>query len=293
MISGRIVKGIAGFYYVDDGEGHLYTCKAKGGFRKEKQKPLVGDFVSIQVVSEENKEATIVEIGQRKNALIRPEVAGVDQALILFALTNPEPNFGLLDRFLIMMNRQNIPCILCFNKTDLVSEDYVREVAENYHNSEAKVYTFTAKEEDNFDFLKELLQGKTTVLAGPSGVGKSTLTNKLFPEAKMETGEVSEKTKRGKHTTRHSQLYKLSEDTFLFDTPGFSAFDLSTDLEAEELKEYYPEFYPYEGLCKYNPCTHTHEPSCEIKKKVEEGAIKKVRYESYKQLFEKLSEKRY
>ncbi|MCQ2521540.1 MAG: ribosome small subunit-dependent GTPase A [Lachnospiraceae bacterium] len=291
---GRIIKGISGFYYVDTGDGEVVTCKAKGIFRKDKKKPLVGDYVKIEPVEgqEEDVTALVDQILPRKNALIRPEVAGVDQALVLFALTSPEPNFGLLDRFLIMMRRQNIPCLLCFNKTDLVDDAYVQDILKSYEQCGAEVFFFAAKEEPDFSFLRERLVGKTTVLAGPSGVGKSTLTNRLFPDAGMETGAISEKTERGKHTTRHSELFKIAEDTFLFDTPGFSAFDLAEDLSAEELKEYYPEFYPYEGRCKFNPCSHTHEPKCVVKEAVGAGEIPQMRYESYEALYKKCSDSR-
>ncbi len=290
------MKGISGFYYVETASGEYYTCKAKGVFRKDKKKPLVGDYVRIAKIEgdeEDGVNAIVEEILPRKNALIRPEVAGVDQALVLFAMASPEPNFGLLDRFLIMMRRQNIPCILCFNKTDLVQDEDVQKVLSIYQNCGEEVYSFAAKKTEDFAFLKAHLLGKTTVLAGPSGVGKSTLTNKLFPGAQMETGSVSEKTERGKHTTRHSELFKLAENTYVFDTPGFSAFDLSEDLEAQELKEYYPEFYPFEGHCKFNPCSHTHEPKCRIKEEVQNGMIARERYDSYEALYKKCSDRRY
>ena len=223
MKQGKIVKGIAGFYYVSVAGSGIYECKAKGAFRQQKLKPLVGDNVQIDIINEEEKTGNVVEILPRKNALIRPAVANVDQALVIFAGTSPKPNLNLLDRFLLMMEQQEVPTLICFNKEDLASETEIQELREAYETSGYPLYFLSAKEEDGIAPLREALQGKTTTVAGPSGVGKSTLINLLAPDVQMETGAISEKIQRGKHTTRHSQLIMLDEETYIFDTPVFSS----------------------------------------------------------------------
>ena len=205
-MQGKIIKGIAGFYYVRVVESGIYECKAKGVFRKEKIKPLVGDVVEIDILDDTQKKGNIVEILERKNELIRPAVANIDQALVVFAVTKPKPHFNLLDRFLIMMESKGIPVILCFNKKDIATEPEIQELKEIYASCGYQIVFTSALEEENVDEVKKLLEGKTTAIAGPSGVGKSSLINILQPEAQMETGSISEKIERGKHTTRHSEL---------------------------------------------------------------------------------------
>jgi ribosome biogenesis GTPase len=237
-MQGKIIKGIAGFYYVHTETGSVYECKAKGVFRKDKQKPLVGDNVTLDVLDEEKKLGHIAAILPRKNDLIRPAVANVDQALIIFAVTKPEPNFNLLDRFLILMEQKSLPCIICFNKQDLFSEEEKQELSQIYKKAGHKVLFSSALYEQGIEEIKELLEGKTTTVAGPSGVGKSSIINRLQPEIQMETGEISEKIERGKHTTRHSEIIPVNEHTYLVDTPGFSSL-LLFDLEKEELAGFY------------------------------------------------------
>ena len=205
-MQGKIVKGIAGFYYVHVVESGLYECKAKGIFRKEKLKPLVGDMVEIDILDETERKGNIVKILERKNELIRPAVANIDQALVVFAVTKPKPHFNLLDRFLIMMESKDIPVILCFNKKDIATEPEIQELKEIYETCGYQMIFTSAIKEENVGELKELLHGKTTAIAGPSGVGKSSLINIFQPDANMETGSISEKIERGKHTTRHSEL---------------------------------------------------------------------------------------
>ena len=219
-MTGKIIKGIAGFYYVNNGENKVYQCKAKGIFRNRKIKPLVGDDVEFSVLDEEAMEGNIDEILPRKNQLIRPAAANVDQALVLFALTHPAPNLNLLDRFLVMMSMEDIPVTLCFNKQDLGDEALMEQYRSIYGPAGYPVYFISAMEETGIEQVRSLLRGKTTVLAGPSGVGKSSLTNCIQPEAEMETGDISRKIERGKHTTRHSQLFFVEKDTYMMDTPG-------------------------------------------------------------------------
>ena len=290
-MQGKIIKGIAGFYYVNVVEFGVYECKAKGIFRKEKQKPLVGDNVEIEVLDEETMTGNITALLPRKNELIRPAVANVDQALVVFAVTRPSPHFNLLDRFLVMMERQDIPVVLCFNKEDIAEDEQVEKLRSVYEGCGYPCVFTSALEERNIEKIKELLKGKTTVMAGPSGVGKSSLINILNPDAKMETGDISSKIERGKHTTRHSELFTIAQDSYIMDTPGFSSLYVN-DFEKEELKYYFPEFDPYEGTCRFLGCDHVHEPDCAVKAAVEAGEIHEIRYKDYLEMYEELKSKR-
>ena len=290
-MQGKIVKGIAGFYYVHVVESGLYECKAKGIFRKEKLKPLVGDMVEIDILDETEKKGNIVKILERKNELIRPAVANIDQALVVFAVTKPKPHFNLLDRFLIMMESKDNPVILCFNKKDIATEPEIQELKEIYAACGYQMIFTSALEEDNVDEVKQLLRGKTTAIAGPSGVGKSSLINIFQPDAKMETGSISEKIERGRHTTRHSELIWIEENTYIMDTPGFSSL-YTNEFEKEELKYYFREFEQYEGQCKFLGCDHIHEPGCRVKQALEEGGIHPVRYQNYLEMYQELKDKR-
>ncbi len=290
-MQGKIIKGIAGFYYVHVVESGVYECKAKGVFRKNKIKPLVGDDVDIEILDEEEKTGNIIEILPRKNSLIRPAVANIDQALVVFAVAKPEPHYNLLDRFLVMMETEDLPVVLCFNKSDLVDEARIKELREIYEPAEYKLLFTSAKAEENICKIKEVLKGKTTAIAGPSGVGKSSIINLLQPKANMETGGISRKIERGKHTTRHSELFPVDEDSYIMDTPGFSSLNVY-DFEKEELKYYFPEFDPFEGQCKFCGCDHVHEPDCAVKTAVAEGRIHKIRYKDYLEIYEELKNRR-
>lgn len=290
-MTGKIIKGIAGFYYVNDGRNKIYQCKAKGVFRNRKIKPLVGDDVEFSILDEEAEEGNIDKILPRINTLIRPAVANVDQALVIFSITQPEPNLNLLDRFLVMMEMQQVPVIICFNKTDLADSAMVERYEAIYRPAGYRVEFISTYEEWGLDRLRELLKGRTTVLAGPSGVGKSSLTNRIQPEALMETGDISQKIQRGKHTTRHSELFYVEEDTYMMDTPGFSSM-FTPELEASQLKEYFPEFLPLEEGCRFLGCVHMGERDCGVKDGVREGSISPSRYENYRLMYEELKNKR-
>ena len=290
-MQGKIVKGISGFYYVHVVESGIYECKAKGIFRQQKMKPLVGDDVEIDIISEEKKTGNVAAILPRKNALIRPAVANVDQALLIFAAASPNPNFNLLDRFLVMIGRQDVPVILCFNKCDLITEEQKQEIEAIYEVSGCKILFVSAKKELGLKELQEILEGKTTTVAGPSGVGKSSLINLLAPEACMETGEISKKIERGRHTTRHAELIQLKGDGYIMDTPGFSSLYLP-EMEKEELQDCYPEFAAFEPYCRFQGCSHISEPDCGVKEALSEGKIHPVRYENYCQLYGELKDRK-
>lgn len=291
-MQGKIIKGIAGFYYVHSREtAAVYECKARGVFRKDGRKPLVGDDVELAVLDGEKRLGNISELLPRHSELIRPAVANVDQALVVFAIVKPKPNFNLLDRFLIMMGQQEVPCIICFNKQDI---DGAGEGAEYRRIYEACGYrtleTSTATGAGTKE-LKMLLAGKTTAVAGPSGVGKSSLVNSLQSGIVMETGQISVKIQRGKHTTRHSELIAVDENTYILDTPGFSSLGLF-DLEKEELAAYYPEFAGFEGGCRFGGCSHVAEKVCGVRDAVEQGKISRLRYDNYCLLYRELKERK-
>lgn len=285
-MQGKIMKGIAGFYYVHTAAG-LVECKAKGIFRKEQIKPLVGDNVEIQLVDEEKLLGNIVRILPRSNALIRPAAANIDQALVIFAIVKPNPNYNLLDRFLITMEKQKLPSVICFNKKDIATDNERQELSGAYGSCGYRVLFVSGKEKQGMEEIREQLKGKTTVVAGPSGVGKSTIINALYPNANMETGEISRKIERGKHTTRHAQLFALGEETFIMDTPGFTSLNLS-EMEKEELQSFYPEFKDYEKKCRFGGCAHINEPVCGVKAALGTGKISKVRYDNYVLLYDEL-----
>ena len=285
------MKGIAGFYYIHVAESGIYECKAKGIFRKEKKKPLVGDDVIIEVLDEENRVGNLVEILPRRNELIRPAVANVDQAMVIFAAQEPKPNFSLLDRFLISMEKQGIPTKICINKKDLVTGEELELLISEYKKCGYEVFTTSAEQEEGVEQMSALLKGKTTVVAGPSGVGKSSLTNLVQHGVEMETGAISQKLGRGKHTTRHSQLIQIDEGTYIMDTPGFSSLYVA-DMEKEELKDYFIEFAPYEGACRFQGCSHTHEPGCAVKEALDKGELSRIRYANYVEFYEELKDKR-
>lgn len=289
-MQGKIIKGIAGFYYVYTNSG-LIECKAKGIFRKDGIKPLVGDNVEIELVDEADHTGNIVKILPRKNALIRPACANVDQSLVIFAIVKPDPNYNLLDRFLISMEKQNLPSVICFNKKDIASKEEQDELLAAYSGCGYKVLFVSGAKNQGVEEIRSCLTGKTTVVAGPSGVGKSTIINALYPNANMETGEISRKIERGKHTTRHAELFALSEDTFLMDTPGFTSLSLG-NMEKEELQGFYPEFARYEKDCRFGGCAHLSEPVCGVKDALDRGEISRVRYGNYSILYEELKNRK-
>lgn len=290
-MTGKIIKGIGGFYYVVCENGITYECKAKGVFRNRKIKPLVGDNVEIEILDEEKNLGNIEDILPRFNWLNRPAVANVDQTVIIFAVSAPAPNFNLLDRFLINMEQHEVPTVICFNKVDLEDFRQSEDICRSYTKSGYEVLFISAESGYGIDVLEAVIKGKTTVFAGPSGVGKSSTLNSLFPDANVQTGGLSEKIQRGKHTTRHSELMFVDDDTYIMDTPGFSSL-YTEEIEAEDLKLYFPEIAAYTGTCKFNMCNHISEPGCLVKKAVSDGRISKMRYDDYVMIYNELKEKR-
>lgn len=290
-MQGKIIRGVGGFYYVQTEALGVLECKAKGIFRNLQVKPLVGDDVEVDVLSREEKLGNIRGISPRKNQLLRPAVANVDQAVVIFASSYPKPNLNLLDRFLLMMKTQEVPTCICFSKTDESQKGFLEELSQNYAESGHEIFfTSIVSGEGVADFRRCLL-GRTSVLAGPSGVGKSSMMNAIFPGAEMPTGEISQKIKRGKHTTRHSELFFLGEDTYVMDTPGFTSLRLP-DMEKEELREYYQEFARYQDECRFQGCVHVSEPDCRVKRALEQGEIPQGRYGNYRQFYEELRERK-
>ncbi|MGG5462359.1 ribosome small subunit-dependent GTPase A [Clostridium sp. B9] len=285
-MEGIIIKGIGGFYYIKTEEG-VIECKARGKFRYNSLKPMVGDRVTIKV---ENGKGVIEEIHERSSELIRPTVANVTQAFVVFAIKNPDINLDLLNRFLTLCEYNDIHAVVCLNKEDLCTEEEKDELKAIINDIGYEVLFINAKEGKGFDALKERLEDNITVLCGPSGAGKSTLLNSFIDREHMETGSVSEKIGRGKHTTRHSELIDI-DNGYLVDTPGFTTLDV-TFINRDSLKYCFPEFNDYNNLCKFNGCNHYKEPKCAVKEAVEEGKINKLRYEFYIKTLEEILNRR-
>ena len=289
-MNGLIVKGIGGFYYIKTEIG-LIEAKGRGIFRKQGITLCVGDRVEVSLLDETEKKGVIESILPRKNQFIRPPIANIDTFIVVFAAATPKPNYPVIDKFLITAEAKSIEPIICINKCDLVSKAEAKEISRIY-DSIYPVVLMSSKTGQGLSQLKTLIHGKKAAFAGPSGVGKSSILNALHPKAQMEIGEISKKTERGKHTTRHVEMFSIEGGGMLFDTPGFTSFEFGDDMEAETLGNYYREFVKYSPMCRYDDCRHLREPGCAVREAVESGEINKLRYESYKYLYEELKNKR-
>lgn len=288
MPEGIIIKGIGGFYYVKTGDG-VYECKAKGVFRKEGLTPLPGDSVSISVLDEHVKTGNIDVIHKRHTFFIRPAVANIDQIVLVAAAESPVPDLYLLDKLLITAEIRGVKPVIYVNKIDLDQDGNYQKIVDVYTQAEYRVIPGSTKTGSGMEGLKQILAGHVTAFAGQSGVGKSTLLNRIMDTWVMKTGEVSHKLERGKHTTRHAELVELRDGGYVVDTPGFSSFEL-TDIGFEELEQYYPEFKAYLGKCRFTGCSHISEPDCAVKEALQGGMIDESRYDRYVQLYRYLKD---
>ncbi|MGI6664101.1 MAG: ribosome small subunit-dependent GTPase A [Christensenellaceae bacterium] len=287
-IKGRIIKGIGGFYYVRDDAGKIYECRAKGIFRNEGVRPIPGDFVRFTAPTE-TAGGSIDEILPRKNELPRPLVANIDLLLVVVSAKKPKPDFMLVDKLLIYAMYYGIAAAIGMNKMDQAADE-TESLLIDYAKSGATLLYFSAEEKTGLSEVEALLQNKTTCLAGQSAVGKSSLLNALEPSLLLETGGLTRKTGRGRHTTRHSEFILLEKmNVMVVDTPGFSILE-AIDIEPEELRDYYPEFA--EATCRFDMCTHDKEPECGVKNLVEAGEIPLPRYERYIKILHELIERR-
>ena len=279
--NGRIVKALAGFYYVES-DGEVYQTRARGNFRQKGMKPVVGDFVEFS--AEENSEGYVLDIHERKNSLIRPSIANIDQAVVIMSTVSPDFSLNLLDRFLVFLEHKNIHPMVYISKLDLLTDLSVYEkVKADYEIIGYEVFL-------TVDDLVSSLHDKVTVFMGQTGAGKTTLLNKIAPEMQLETGETSEKLGRGRHTTRHVEFFELAGG-LIADTPGFSSLDYEVDNQPD-LNAAFPEILKISHGCKFRECTHTHEPSCEVKVALEAGEILQSRYDNYLQLLGEINKTR-
>ncbi len=280
-VNGIIIKGIGGFYYVKASH-NVYECKARGVFRKEKITPTIGDRVTIEA---DGEKGSIVEIVPRTSYLLRPPVANIDTMLIVIAAAEPSPNLTVADKMLVNAEISGIKPAVCINKTDLAESE---EIKDAYAKAGYDVIEVSAEKNEGIDALRSFLKGKSTAFAGLSGVGKSSLLS-LITDDDLETGAVSEKIRRGRHTTRHVELFELADGGYVMDTPGFSQLEVE-GIRAEELWRYFPEMADCDGKCRFRGCAHINEPDCAVKDKLAEGKIAHSRYESYRELYEKLKQ---
>lgn len=288
MKDGIIIKGISGFYYVEVGQD-LYECKARGIFRKKGLSPLVGDRVAISIIDEADKKGNIEKIYERKSELVRPPIANVDKVLITFSVKEPNPNMVLLDRFIVFSEKENLDIRIILTKVDLDEDGtIVDRIVSDYGRIGYKVIPVSVDTGQGIDQVRQELEGCISVFAGQSGVGKSSILNAIEPGFKIDTAEISQKLGRGKHTTRHSELYKIGPNAIVADTPGFSSFEL-TDIEIEELQEYFIEFAKFDGCRFGSKCIHKNEPACAVKEALEVGEIAESRYKSYLQILDEIN----
>lgn len=277
MLEGIIIKGYSGFYYVQTAD-ILWECSLRGKYRVKEQNFLVGDRVLITPISD--GKAVIEKVVKRENQLIRPPIANVEQVIIVMSFVSPSPDLNLLDRLLVLSEHQGLKSILCFNKLDLVAEENIIKYMKIYQDLGYPTLGVSAKTGYGIDSMREILKNNISVLAGPSGAGKSSLLKAIQPEFSLKTSAVSEKTQRGRHTTRHVELLKLKDGGFVADTPGFSRLVLP-QMAREDLAYYFPEIARLGVLCRFTSCLHQGEPDCAVDEAYREGLISEGRYQNY------------
>lgn len=290
MPSGIIIRGIGGFYYVKTESG-IYECKARGIFRKNDITPLPGDQVDISIIDEYTSKGSIDRILPRESELIRPAVANVNQLAVVIAVKSPVPDFILLDKLLVTAGLKNINPVILINKVDLDDDEEHKKIINAYSRTGIKLILLSSKLDMGFDMLAEAMKDKITVFAGQSGVGKSTILNRVLKLSVMKTGEVSNKIERGKHTTRHAELIELESGGLVVDTPGFSSFELE-GITCDELGMYYPEFEEHIEGCRFTHCSHISEPCCAVKGAVDEGHVGEDRYLRYIEIYKVLKKQK-
>lgn len=291
MPKGKIIKALSGFYYVMTDDRRIIQCRGRGVFRKNKITPLVGDYVVFQ--AENEREGYILEVKERKNMLIRPPISNVDQAILVFSAVEPNFSTALLDRFLVLVEFNNITPIICITKMDLIDEkviDKIRNYAEDYREAGYSVLLTSSETGEGIELVRPYLAGKTSVFAGQSGVGKSSLLNVLRPDLELKTADISSHLGRGRHTTRHVELIEM-DGGLVADTPGFSSLDFS-EMEAEDLSHAFPEMSRISDQCKFRGCLHMEEPKCAVKKAVENGEIPEYRYNHYQIFFQEIKDRK-
>lgn len=279
MKKGLIIQSQKELYHVKTMDKKIYLCKARGLFRDKNIKPLVGDRVDIQILDDNT--GYIENIYERKNHLIRPPISNIDQIVMVYSLKDPEINYLILDKYLAMLEHFNIPMVILINKIELVNDDEIKIFEEIYKKTDYKIIYTSAIEQKGIDNLKNVLKNKISSFAGPSGVGKSTIINLLHEDINMKIGDISKKTSRGKHTTRHVEIFEIDEDTFIYDTPGFTALSLDFIEDYKDVKFYFKEFEKYSNQCKFKNCEHINEPKCAVKGALEAGEISTSRYVNY------------
>ena len=294
MLEGRVLKGVGGFYTVNESGsvgGGLWECRLRGRFRREKQEVLAGDIVSFRPLDEVVKKGVVEEVGPRKNRLLRPPVANVDQALIVLAADQPQPDLQLLDRLLIMILAEDVQPLLCWNKEDLAGLGELEDLMKPYEAAGVTQMITCALNGLGADRLGGYLAGRTTVLAGPSGTGKSSLLNRIEPGIMLKTGEISDRIGRGRHTTRQVEWIPLAGGGWVADTPGFSRLLMPEGVTSDTLAHYYPEFDPFIGECRFRSCIHNQEENCGVSQGVRDGNVDEGRYRRYLAFLEELKER--
>lgn len=290
MQRGIIIRGVGGNYYVESENG-IYKCRARGKFRSRKLKPLIGDDVDIELTNNEDVEGSIINIHKRKNSFIRPTVANIDQLIIVTTLVKPTLSFLLLDKMIINSELNNLTPIICFNKCDLISEEDKNMLADVYAGTGYRIIFTSVKNGYGIEELEEAMKGKLSLFTGPSGVGKSSITNYLDKNFELKTGEISEKLNKGKTTTRHAEIYRLDFGARVIDTPGFSLLDLH-ETSPEGLLDAFVDIKKFSYGCRFSDCRHDKEPDCKVKEAVEQGKLNKIRYENYIRLYEEIKSKK-